>query len=544
MKTSKLFILAIALLLVQSVAFAQTGDAGVVTLQRNVGTFSKIVVGSAINVILTKGTNQSVSVETNANLQDKVITEVSGDQLELSTKGLNRVDKLNIYITTPQLNAIDATGASRVSMTNEMQADRFDIEASGASKVDININCNELSGEFSGASVSTILTTANHVQSEVSGASVVTFKGFAASSDMEVSGASKLKALELITDNSSAEISGVSHASITARKRLSAELSGNSTLSYLENDALKRIGKAGEYVFTFSGMENIKSIDIQSLGDAEDADNADIPMIIDIPELPDNTVDIDIDGRRVIITDDTVKVAFGDREIDINNEGGVKVKHSDKKKERKFNGHWAGIELGVNGYLNRDFGIDPGEEFLDLKYQKSMNVNINFFEQNINLIHNHFGLVTGLGFSWNNYRFRDDVVLTMEDNELNWKGNDPYPGADYKKSKLTATYLNVPLMLEYQTNSKSKTNSFHLSAGAIGGLRIGTHTKNVYQLDGYQKVKERDDFYLNPFKVDGVVKIGWGIVNLYATMSLNPLFKTNKAPELYPFSVGLCLDQF
>lgn len=544
MKTMKLLYTAMALLVFQLAALAQNGDAGVVTQQRNLNAFSRITVGSAVNLIITTGTNQSVSVETNADLQDKVITEVSGDRLEISTRNLNRVDKLNVYVTTPQLNEVTATGASKVSMTNEMQSDKFSVEASGASKIDMNIKCSNLTGEFSGASVSTILVNAENIQSEVSGASVVTLKGFATGSDMEVSGASKMKALELITDNSSAEISGVSHASITARKRLSAELSGNSTLSYLENDALKRIGKAGEYVFTFTGMENIKSVDIQSLGNAEGTDNDEMPLIIDIPELPDNTVDIDIDGRRVIITDDTVKVAFGDREIDINNDGGVKVKHTDKKKEHKFNGHWAGIELGVNGFLNRDLGIDPGEEYLDLKYQKSMNVNINFFEQNINLIRNHVGLVTGLGFSWNNYRLRDDVVLTMEDNELNWKGNDPYPGADYKKSKLTATYLTVPLLLEYQTNSKSKANSFHLSAGAIGGLRIGTHTKNVYQLDGYQKVKERDDFYLNPFKVDGIVKIGWGIVNLYATMSLNPLFKTDKAPELYPFSVGLCLDQF
>lgn len=544
MKTMKLLYTAMALLLFQLAALAQNGDAGVVTQQRNLNAFSRITVGSAVNLIITKGTNQSVSVETNADLQEKVITEVSGDRLEISTRNLNRVDKLNVYVTTPQLNEVTATGASKVSMTNEMQSDKFSVEASGASKIDINIKCNDLTGEFSGASVSTILVNAENIQSEVSGASVVTLKGFATGSDMEVSGASKMKALELITDNSSAEISGVSHASITARKRLSAELSGNSKLSYLENDALKRIGKAGEYVFTFTGMENIKSVDVQSLGDAEGTDNDEMPLIIDIPELPDNTVDIDIDGRRVIITDDTVKVAFGDREIDINNDGGVKVKHTDMKKERKFNGHWAGIELGVNGFLNHDLGMDPGEEYLDLKYQKSMNVNINFFEQNINLIRNHVGLVTGLGFSWNNYRLRDDVVLTMEDNELNWKGNDPYPGADYKKSKLTATYLTVPLLLEYQTNSKSKANSFHLSAGAIGGLRIGTHTKNVYQLDGYQKVKERDDFYLNPFKVDGVVKVGWGIINLFATMSLNPLFKTDKAPELYPFSVGLCLDQF
>lgn len=539
MKTMKLLITGIAVLVLQFHVVAQNGDAGIITQDRNLPSFSKISVGSAINLLITKGANQSVAVETNADLQDKVITEVRGEKLELSTKGVNKVDRLNIYVTTPNLDAIEANGASKATMTNEIQADRFYAEASGASKLNLFVKCSEFTGEFSGASVSTIVTTADNVKSEVSGASVVTYKGTAINNDMEVSGASKVKALELISDYSDAEISGVSGASITARKRLTAELSGNSTLSYLENDALKRIGKPGEYVFTFTGMENIKSIDIESLGESLDSE---MPDVIDIPELPDNTVDIDIDGRRVIVTDDTVKVEFGDREIAILDEGGVKV--SDKKdKKRKFNGHWAGVELGINGYVNPDFDLDPGEEFLELKYQKSMNVNLNFFEQNINLLKNRLGLVTGLGLSWNNYRLANDVVLTMEDNELNWKGADPYPGATYKKSKLTATYLTIPLMLEFQTNSRSKKDSFHLGAGVVGGVRIGTHSKNVYELEGYQKVKERDDFYLNPFKADAIVKAGWGIINLYASMSMNPLFKTGKAPELYPFAVGICLGQ-
>ena len=48
-------------------------------------------------------------------------------------------------------------------------------------------------------------------------------------------------------------------------------------------------------------------------------------------------------------------------------------------------------------------------------------------------------------------------------------------------------------------------------------------------------------FYMNPFKLDAIAKIGWGVLNLYATYSLTPMFQKNKGPELYPFAIGISL---
>jgi hypothetical protein len=124
------------------------------------------------------------------------------------------------------------------------------------------------------------------------------------------------------------------------------------------------------------------------------------------------------------------------------------------------------------------------------------------------------------------------------------------------------SYMTVPLIFEFQTNNKSRVNSFHIGLGVVGGLRIGTHTKvkfeskhASYQLidandpsqisptfvSGQQKMKEHSDFYLNPVKLDATARIGWGWINLFATYSLTPMFRENRAPELYPWSVGITL---
>jgi hypothetical protein len=49
---------------------------------------------------------------------------------------------------------------------------------------------------------------------------------------------------------------------------------------------------------------------------------------------------------------------------------------------------------------------------------------------------------------------------------------------------------------------------------------------------------------METFKYDATAKIGWGVLNLNASYSLNTLFKKEKGPELYPFTVSLTLVNF
>ena len=61
----------------------------------------------------------------------------------------------------------------------------------------------------------------------------------------------------------------------------------------------------------------------------------------------------------------------------------------------------------------------------------------------------------------------------------------------------------------------------------------------LYFNNGRQKPKQFDSFNINPFRYDAMVRIGWGVINLYATYSMNTLFKEGGGPELYPFAIGI-----
>ncbi|MCX6270079.1 MAG: outer membrane beta-barrel protein, partial [Bacteroidetes bacterium] len=399
--------------------------------------------------------------------------------------------------------------------------------------------------------VELMITTKNLV-TETTGAAEVKLSGKVDYHRAEVSGAANLKAWELETNKANIEVSGAASAKLSVSEELTGETSGMGKITLKQEPKVKNVERSGvskvitdeeDTATTKEGVTTIK------VGDREiTIDDENVTMAGD-SGTNENMV-INDEGVRIVLKEknengkiETKELVIDDKGMRIINKEKNETERVIKKaKKHKFDGHWEGFELGVNGFVDPYNKMDlPAKyEYLDLKMSKSINVKINFLEQNINLINNHLGLVTGLGLEYVNYRFAGNVRLDPDTTIL-------YGFRDYstnsKKSKLVVNYLNVPLLLEYQTNAKDKSNSFHLAGGMTFGLRIGSHTK-VVSGDNDEKKKQRDDFALNPFKWDATARIGWGIINLAATYSMTSLFKTDKGPELYPFSVGITLTDF
>lgn len=495
----------------------RSGNANVVGKTFEVSNFNGVELGGAIKMQFTQADEQSVYFETDENLMELVKVEVKNNILHLNISNIRNATKLSAVVTAPFLNSITTSGAAFFEGENEIQTDVLKVEASGASKLTLN------------------LTTAL-LETNLSGASRATFSGLATTHQADLSGASRLVAKELATETTSVKASGASNAWINT-KQLKQELSGAAKVSY-DNEPLTVEGKSEAFVFSSKESRN---------GD---------------------TVNVNVGSVRVQVIDgDSTIVVVGSRRIVVDENGGVKIQ---REKKYKFNGHWAGFELGINGLLTPDFDMNYPSAlgFLDQRMEKSINVNLNFYEQNIRLNkRGNIGLVSGLGLTWNNYRFGNSVMLSNENNKL--KGYY-MEGISVKKSKLVNTYLTLPLYLEFQTTSNKKKESAHFAAGVVAGWRFSSHTK-TYFLESNKEyllrdpssgnllptvmrspaastrniVKEYDSFQQTPFKLDASVRAGWGIVNLYANYALTPMFIKNRGPELYelyPFSVGITLS--
>lgn len=265
-------------------------------------------------------------------------------------------------------------------------------------------------------------------------------------------------------------------------------------------------------------------------------------------EVSTDVISLDTSTKSVFPADtitpspnqDTAIVRIGKKEVEvINHDRGTEIhwgKHKDKKvKTDKFNGHWEGIEFGFNAFDKADYSMysPVDKDFMSLNQGKSLEFNFNFYELNISLAKSYIGLVSGMGLSFNNYRFENPYTLRKgpeitEAVPLNTEG--------LSKTKLAVSYLNVPLLLEFQIPVNQNEGRVFVNAGVIGGVKIGSHTKVKH---GDIKDKDRSGFNINSFNYAATARIGYKDISLFGNYSLTPLFKTGKGPDLTPFTIGI-----
>ncbi|MGZ6416827.1 MAG: outer membrane beta-barrel protein, partial [Bacteroidia bacterium] len=203
--------------------------------------------------------------------------------------------------------------------------------------------------------------------------------------------------------------------------------------------------------------------------------------------------------------------------------------------------HWSGLEIGVNGYTDYKNSLDlpATSNFLELNYAKSLQFGLNLFEKDFHIYKNYINIVTGLGFDFNHYALLNNVTLNGDTTYLSAKTDT---SRSYKKNTLNVSYLKVPLLVEINT-SKNPNKNFHIAAGVEFAYRIHSVTKQKYDADDkHYKIKQRDDFNLEPFRYSAVARIGYDKVTVFADYALNRLFKKDEGPQVYPFTLGVTIS--
>ncbi len=256
------------------------------------------------------------------------------------------------------------------------------------------------------------------------------------------------------------------------------------------------------------------------------------------------------DGGIEVVTNasgDTVKIRLGKRTIKVvEGEEGTSIKTSRESRdqeedpeEEKFPGSWAGLEIGGNMFHQENYSMYPLEDegFFDINTPKSITVNLNFAEFAFSNKRKTVALVTGMGFSFMDYRFEPHMGIAKDPVDGKIIAVELPEGSE--KSKLSVSYLTVPMIFQVATPLKRNGTPLTLGAGVIGGLNIGSHTKVKYD---DVKEKERRNFNISPLKYDLTGRIGMGDISLFANMGMTSLFKTNKGPDIRPLTVGVTFN--
>lgn len=140
------------------------------------------------------------------------------------------------------------------------------------------------------------------------------------------------------------------------------------------------------------------------------------------------------------------------------------------------------------------------------------------------------GMGVGVGAKMDFYTFSDKKLkLDKENGHLIHYSDTTKP---YKKSKLTNTYLTVPVALEVHYRGLS------VLAGVEGNMLVWSNTK-MKTSSGEKKERNHSNFCQNMFGYNLIAKVLVDEIGIYARANMTSLFTDGKGPELYPFSVGL-----
>lgn len=242
-------------------------------------------------------------------------------------------------------------------------------------------------------------------------------------------------------------------------------------------------------------------------------------------------------NQRKIIIDEDVSARNGQIDQEQDKDSGIK---DDKNGGVFKNQHasWAGFGIGLNSFMNSNdrFFAESDAPFLVLDYAKSVNLQFNVWEKRFPIYQEFIGVTTGLGFQWNRYGLEKNVDIAANADSIYAINN---VAVNYTKNVLRSTYLQIPLLLEFNSN-KSEHKNWHLSLGVVGGVRIASSWKTKWEDDGKPlKAKTKDDFNFNSLSANAYAQMGYGNVGLFVQYGLMDVFRPGKGPALSPISGGI-----
>ena len=194
-----------------------TGNGNISEEERPVSYFNTIKVSSGINVYLSQGDNEKISVKADENLLDIIKTEIENEELKIyASEQIRHSKSKKVYVTVNDIEKISTSSGSNLYTETDIKSNNLDLSSSSGSNMKLNVETN-----FIDASAS-------------SGANLM-IEGITRDIEMDVSSGANIKAEDLIATICKAKASSGANAWITVKEKLNGEASSGGNVFYLGN---------------------------------------------------------------------------------------------------------------------------------------------------------------------------------------------------------------------------------------------------------------------------------------------------------------------
>ena len=195
----------------------EKGNGNVIKQDREIGHFTAISAGTGLDVYVVQGDKEAVTVETDENLQDNIITEIRGNKLIVKVEDrIRRAKAMVVYITLVDVNEIHISSGCHFKTKSSIKVKELEITVSSGANADLNINADKLSCAVSSGADANLWGTANYFYAKASSGS-------------------DLDARKLTAQRCKAKASSGADVTVNATEKIDASASSGGDVSYYGN---------------------------------------------------------------------------------------------------------------------------------------------------------------------------------------------------------------------------------------------------------------------------------------------------------------------
>lgn len=228
-----------------------------------------------------------------------------------------------------------------------------------------------------------------------------------------------------------------------------------------------------------------------------------------------------------------VKLGVGDDAPSISNEPDTAY-HAHKAPGFSFGVTFSRIDLGFATLIDHgSFTLSPNNQFLSYRQWKTSNFGFDLVQFGYRF-NSAFKIYVSGGFDWTHIRLRNDITIQRNAPVLTYTEDDIH----YSKNRFSSSYLRIPLSFYYRSHEDASGNYFRLVAGPEIGVLLNGRVKQKSEENGKQKFN--DDYHFTKLRQGVFVRMGYGLMGIYAKYYFTDMFENSPAQEgLKNFSFGL-----
>jgi hypothetical protein len=191
------------------------GNGNVVKKERPASYFDCVRVSSGIDVYLTQGARESITVEADENLHEYILTEVKDGKLNVYADNVNirEAERLRVYVTIKDVKSLKTSSAGDLIGETPVRGDNIEIGASSAGDIKIEVY-------------------AKIVEVDISSAGDIRLTGEADKLSADLSSAGDLNAGDFKVKEADVSVSSAGDANIFVTEKLVARSSSAGNITY------------------------------------------------------------------------------------------------------------------------------------------------------------------------------------------------------------------------------------------------------------------------------------------------------------------------